>query len=76
MNQIYIGSLRGVEKTFEPMVISLFAHCIFRIIWCSVLLNYFYDMKVIYTSYSVSIVLMLFLLYRSYKKHIYNRYFV
>ena len=76
MNQIYIGSLRGVEKTFEPMVISLFAHCIFRIIWCSVLLYYFYDMKVIYTSYSVSIVLMLFLLYRSYKKHIYNRYFV
>ena len=67
MNQIYIGSLRGIEKTFEPMLISLFAHCIFRVIWCFVLLQYFHDMKVIYSSYSVSIVLMFVLFYTSYK---------
>lgn len=70
MNQIYIGSLRGIEKTFEPMLISLFAHCIFRVIWCFVLLQYFHDMKVIYSSYSVSIVLMFVLFYTSYKRNI------
>ena len=75
MNQIYIGSLRGIEKTFEPMLISLFAHCIFRVIWCFVLLQYFHDMKVIYSSYSVSIVLMFVLYYTSYKRNIYNKYF-
>lgn len=75
MNQIYIGSLRGIEKTFEPMVISLFAHCIFRVVWCSVLLQYFHDMKVIYSSYSVSIVLMFILFYTSYKRHICKKYF-
>lgn len=75
MNQIYIGSLRGIEKTFEPMLISLFAHCIFRVIWCFVLLQYFHDMKVIYSSYSVSIVLMFVLYYTSYKRNIYKKYF-
>ena len=75
MNQIYIGSLRGIEKTFEPMLISLFAHCIFRVIWCFVLLQYFHDMKVIYSSYSVGIVLMFVLFYTSYKRNIYKKYF-
>ena len=75
MNQIYIGSLRGIEKTFEPMLISLFAHCIFRVIWCFVLLQYFHNMKVIYSSYSVSIVLMFVLYYTSYKRNIYKKYF-
>lgn len=75
MNQIYIGSLRGIEKTFEPMLISLFAHYIFRVIWCFVLLQYFHDMKVIYSSYSVSIVLMFVLYYTSYKRNIYKKYF-
>ncbi|WP_337814621.1 MATE family efflux transporter [Intestinibacter sp.] len=75
MNQIYIGSLRGIEKTFEPMLISLFAHCIFRVIWCFVLLQYFHDMKVIYSSYSVSIVLMFVLYYTSYKTNIYKKFF-
>lgn len=75
MNQIYIGSLRGIEKTFEPMLISLFAHCIFRVIWCFVLLQYFHDMKVIYSSYSVSIVLMFVLFYTSYKRNIYKKHF-
>ena len=75
INQIYIGSLRGIEKTFEPMLISLFAHCIFRVIWCFVLLQYFHDMKVIYSSYSVSIVLMFVLFYTSYKRNIYKKYF-
>lgn len=75
MNQIYIVSLRGIEKTFEPMLISLFAHCIFRVIWCFVLLQYFHDMKVIYSSYSVSIVLMFVLYYTSYKRNIYKKYF-
>lgn len=75
MNQIYIGSLRGIEKTFEPMIISLFAHCIFRVIWCYVLLRYFHDMKVIYSSYSVSILIMFGLLYTSYKKNICKKYF-
>lgn len=75
VNQIYIGSLRGIEKTFEPMVISLFAHCIFRVVWCSVLLKYFHDMKVIYSSYSVSIIIMFVLLYFSYKKYIFRKYF-
>ena len=75
INQIYIGSLRGIEKTFEPMIIALFAHCIFRVVWCSVLLKYFHDMKVIYSSYSVSIIIMFALLYLSYKKHICKKYF-
>ena len=41
----------------------------------SVLLRYFHDMKVIYSSYSVSIIIMFALLYFSYKKHICAKYF-
>ena len=49
--------------------------CLLYTSWCFVLLQYFHDMKVIYSSYSVSIVLMFVLFYTSYKRNIYKKYF-
>lgn len=68
INQVYIGVIRGVGNTRFPMITSLCSYCIFRIAWCAALLPHYHTMRVIYTSYDASwvvmIVLLLFGMYR------------
>lgn len=67
-DQIYIGGLKGLGKTEYPMVCSILCYCLFRIAWCSLLLPIWWDMKVIYHSYNVSLALMLMLLGIRYRR--------
>ena len=62
INQVYISCLRGTGHTFCPMLITLACYSVFRVVWCSLLLPYIKSMVVIYTSYTVSWVIMLGLL--------------
>ena len=59
INQVYIGGLKGLGKTGFPMLCSLICYCIFRVVWCRILLLFFWDIRVIYFSYDVSWVIMI-----------------
>ena len=67
INQVYIGGLRGLGHTGCPMVCSMICYCFFRVAWCQMLLPFFWDMRVIYTSYDVSWIIMIVLLVWKYK---------
>ena len=62
INQVYIGVIRGVGNTRFPMITSLCSYCIFRIAWCAALLPHYHTMRVIYTAYDASWVVMIALL--------------
>lgn len=68
INQVYIGGLKGLWKTGFPMLCSLLCYCIFRVVWCRILLLFFWDIRVIYFSYDVSWVIMIALLISQYRK--------
>lgn len=62
VDQVYIGGLRGIGRTTYPMVCSMICYCLFRVAWCGLLLPVWWDMRVVYHCYNVSLLLMLFLL--------------
>ena len=68
INQVYIGGLKGLGKTGFPMLCSLICYCIFRVVWCRLLLLFFWDIRVIYFSYDVSWIIMIALLVSQYRK--------
>lgn len=73
INQVYIGGLKGLGKTGYPMICSMICYCIFRVAWCQVLLPFFDDMRVIYTCYDASWIIMIVLLAVRYYQ-VYNCY--
>lgn len=66
VNQTYIGGLRGLGHTFYPMLTSLISYCFFRVFWCWSFEGLLHDMRVVYTAYDVSWVLMIGLLLAGY----------
>lgn len=54
---IFAGTLRGAGKTLPPMLIIIFALCVFRIIWINVTVPMFGEMKWIFMAYPISFVL-------------------
>lgn len=62
INQIYMGGLKGMGKTEFPMLCSMICYCFFRVLWCQYFLPIWWDMRVVYTSYDVSWVIMVVLL--------------
>ena len=66
INQVYIGAIRGLGNTAYPALTSLLSYCIFRVVWCQTLIRFFHDMRVVYTAYLASWVVMLFLLIGGY----------
>ena len=68
VNQVYIGGLKGLGHTGFPMLCSLLCYCIFRVVWCRILLWVFWDIRVIYFSYDVSWIIMIALLVSQYQK--------
>ena len=69
INQVYIGGLKGLGHTGFPMLCSLLCYCIFRVVWCRILLLLFWDIRVIYFSYDVSWIIMIALLVSQYQKN-------
>lgn len=62
VDQVYIGGLKGLGRSTYPMICSLICYCLFRVAWCRLLLPHWWDMRVIYHCYNVSLLLMLVLL--------------
>ena len=58
VNQVYLGALKGLGNTTYPMICTLVCYAVFRVLWCEGLFNIWWDMRVIYSSYSVSFLLM------------------
>lgn len=69
MNQVYIGGIRGLGNTFYPMLASLAAYSVFRVIWCHAWDFVIHDMRVVYNSYNASFFVMLVILYWGYKHY-------
>lgn len=62
VDQVYIGGLKGLGQTGYPMICSMVCYCLFRVAWCKLLLPVWWDMRVVYHCYNVSLFLMLLLL--------------
>lgn len=68
VDQVYIGGLKGLGHTAYPMVCSMICYCLFRVAWCRLLLPVWWDMRVVYHCYNVSLLLMLILLAVYYRR--------
>lgn len=62
INQVYIGGIRGLNDTAYPMITSLISYCIFRVVFCRLILPIWHDMRVIYWAYDLSWIIMIALL--------------
>ena len=64
INQIYIGTLRGLGDTLYPMLTALAAYCIFRVAWCFAWdIVGIHSMHIVYSAYSASFFVMAGLLW-------------
>lgn len=68
VNQVYLGLLKGLGNTTFPMICTLVCYAVFRVLWCESLFPVWWDMRVVYSSYSVSFVLMFFMLSVRYRQ--------
>ena len=68
MNQVYLGAIKGMGKTFYPMICTLVCYSLFRVIWCKILVPIFPSMIVVYLSYDVSFFIMFFMLLPVYRR--------
>ena len=66
INQVYLGAIKGLGSTIYPMICTLVCYSIFRVLWCQVLIPLYHTMRIVYLSYDVSFVLMLFMLFPVY----------
>ena len=53
-NQTIIGYLRGLGKTFVPMIISMTCMCLLRVSWILILKMFIDDPAIIYVSYPLT----------------------
>ncbi len=67
LNQIWLGAIKGLGNTWYPMLCTLLCYSLFRVIWCLLLIPCFPSMRVVYLSYDVSFLLMMFLLIPVYR---------
>lgn len=58
VNQVYLGTLKGLGNTTYPMLCTLICYAVFRVLWCQALIPVYDDMRVVYTSYGMSFVIM------------------
>ena len=52
--EVACGALRGIGKSWTPLIISLLGACVFRIFWVSVVFRAFPTLEVLYLSYPIS----------------------
>ena len=52
--EVFTGSLRGMGKSFSPMIVCLFGACILRIIWISTVFQKYHTIFSIFVSYPIS----------------------
>ena len=56
---VMVGALRGLGKSFLPMVVSLMGACVFRLIWIATIFQTerFHIIDTVYVSYAISWIL-------------------
>ena len=69
VNQVYIGTIRGLGAPSYPMVTSLISYCVFRVVFCESILPLWHSMDVIFLSYDLSWVIMVALLVAGYRHY-------
>lgn len=52
--EVATGALRGIGKSWTPLVISLLGACVLRIIWVMVIFKAFPTLEVLYLSYPIT----------------------
>ena len=70
MNQVFLGTIKGLGDTGWPMICTLVCYSLFRVLWCHLLIPVLPTMRVVYSSYVVSFFLMLAMLIPMYRKRI------
>jgi len=70
LNQVFLGTLKGLGDTTWPMICTLVCYSLFRVLWCRLLIPVFHTMWVVYFSYDVSFFLMLGMLVSRYRRKI------
>lgn len=55
--EVLTGFLRGLGKTWVPMIISVFGACIFRVFWIYTIFAAYPTLEVLYLSYPISWIL-------------------
>jgi len=73
VNQVYIGTIRGVGNTAFPMFTSLCSYCVFRVLWCALLMPRFHTMRIVYTAYDASWIVMIALLLWGVRRYVRGR---
>ncbi len=72
VNQVYLGTVKGLGSTFYPMICTLICYSIFRVFWCWILIPLHPTMRVVYLSYAVSFLLMLIMILPVYYRMIHK----
>ena len=67
LNQVFLGTIKGLGDTTWPMICTLVCYSLFRVLWCHILIPIYPSMRVVYSSYVVSFFLMLGMLVPAYK---------
>lgn len=52
--EVFTGSLRGMGKTFSPMIVCLFGACVLRIVWIATVFQKYRTIGSIFISYPLS----------------------
>jgi putative MATE family efflux protein len=73
LNQVFLGSVKGLGSTVYPMVCTLVCYSIFRVLWCALTIPHFPTMRMVYLSYDISFVLMLLMLAPVYHRMLRNK---
>lgn len=68
LNQVFLGTIKGLGDTTWPMICTLVCYSLFRVLWCHVLIPAHPTMRVVYSSYVVSFFLMLAMLVPAYRR--------
>lgn len=68
ISQVMIGAIRGYQKTVFPMIASMIAYCLFRVVFCMMLSSQYHDLWVVYYSYNLSFLLLLGMLVDGYRR--------
>lgn len=56
-SDIFGGAIRGSGETISVTIISAVCICVFRIVWLTVMLHFFNDIRIVYLCYPISWVL-------------------
>ena len=52
--EIFVGGLRGLGRSFIPMLVSIFGVCGIRIVWIYTVFAHFHTLQTLYISYPIS----------------------